>query len=455
MKKLGTLLLTGGILLALASPAYAQRPAETEAVGAGTPALVVAAEEKTGTAALSATNSVVASGNCGEEGNESSLTWTLDDAGTLTISGNGLMGNYGPYYNCIEPWASWRDQIRYVVIEEGVTSIGENAFYFYSNLERIAISTGVTSIGDTAFGESESLTEIHVDAGNSTYCDQDGILFSKDGTEIVCFPAGRKEGRYDIPKGVTSIGRGAFYSCRNLSEITIPNSVTRIEMSAFAGCRGLSEVTIPDSVTSIEWDAFSMCSGLTKITISNSVTNIEMGSFSGCSSLVEITIPDSVTSIGMSAFNSCSRLTKVTIPDSVTSIESGAFYSCDSLADVYYGGTKEQWKAIDSRFNEELTSATIHYNSGSSGGCYVATAVYGSYDCPEVWTLRRYRDYELSQTAAGRAFIRTYYAVSPTIVEHFGEEEWFQDMWRGPLDKMVADLQAKGYESTPYEDIAW
>lgn len=100
-------------------------------------------------------------------------------------------------------------------------------------------------------------------------------------------------------------------------------------------------------------------------------------------------------------------------------------------------------------------SSSSSGSSGGGGGCYVATAVYGSYDCPEVWTLRRYRDYELSQTAAGRAFIRTYYAVSPTIVEHFGEEEWFQDMWRGPLDKMVSNLQAKGYESTPYEDIAW
>lgn len=91
----------------------------------------------------------------------------------------------------------------------------------------------------------------------------------------------------------------------------------------------------------------------------------------------------------------------------------------------------------------------------SGGGCYVATAVYGSYDCPEVWTLRRYRDYELSQTAAGRTFIKTYYAISPTVVKYFGEEEWFQTMWRVPLDKMVADLQAKGYESTPYEDTAW
>ena len=90
-----------------------------------------------------------------------------------------------------------------------------------------------------------------------------------------------------------------------------------------------------------------------------------------------------------------------------------------------------------------------------SGGCYVATAVYGSYDCPEVWTLRRYRDYTLAETWHGRAFIRTYYAISPTLVKWFGHTEWFKKMWQGKLDRMVAKLQANGIESTPYEDKEW
>ena len=87
-----------------------------------------------------------------------------------------------------------------------------------------------------------------------------------------------------------------------------------------------------------------------------------------------------------------------------------------------------------------------------SGACYVATAVYGSYDCPEVWTLRRYRDYELDTTWYGRAFIKAYYAISPTIVKWFGETEWFKKLWKGKLDKMVAKLQEQGYESTRYND---
>lgn len=89
------------------------------------------------------------------------------------------------------------------------------------------------------------------------------------------------------------------------------------------------------------------------------------------------------------------------------------------------------------------------------GGCYVATAVYGSYDCPEVWTLRRYRDYELAETWHGRLFIKAYYAISPTIVKWFGDTAWFKKMWKGKLDRMVSNLQQKGFENTPFEDRKW
>ncbi len=89
------------------------------------------------------------------------------------------------------------------------------------------------------------------------------------------------------------------------------------------------------------------------------------------------------------------------------------------------------------------------------GGCYVATAVYGSYDCPQVWTLRRYRDYDLAETRRGRAFIKTYYAISPTLVKWFGETEWFKKMWRGKLDSLVRKCQKKGYADTPYSDRVW
>lgn len=93
--------------------------------------------------------------------------------------------------------------------------------------------------------------------------------------------------------------------------------------------------------------------------------------------------------------------------------------------------------------------------NATTGGCYVATAVYGSYDCPQVWTLRRYRDDMLAKTWYGRAFIRTYYVVSPTLVKWFGKTDWFRNIWKPKLDRMVIKLNTSGVEDTPYQDKIW
>lgn len=103
----------------------------------------------------------------------------------------------------------------------------------------------------------------------------------------------------------------------------------------------------------------------------------------------------------------------------------------------------------------KILSSHLRRNYTNNGGCYVATAVYGSYDCPQVWTLRRYRDNTLAATWYGRAFIHTYYAISPTLVKWFGHTNWFKSMWRGQLDKMVKSLQKQGIASTPYQDKKW
>ena len=86
-------------------------------------------------------------------------------------------------------------------------------------------------------------------------------------------------------------------------------------------------------------------------------------------------------------------------------------------------------------------------------GCYIATAVYGSYDCPQVWTLRRYRDFSLSRTAPGRLFVKLYYAVSPALVKLFGKQRWFRSLWKKFLDRKVARLNARGFEDSPYKDL--
>lgn len=106
------------------------------------------------------------------------------------------------------------------------------------------------------------------------------------------------------------------------------------------------------------------------------------------------------------------------------------------------------------RYIQELI-AKLPEEEKAIAACYVATAVYGSYDCPQVWTLRRFRDYTLAETWYGRAFIRTYYAISPTLVKWFGHTDWFKKMWKGKLDRMVTSLNASGVADTPYEDKVW
>ena len=184
--------------------------------------------------------------------NEGNLTWKLDADGTLTISGTGAMKNYD--YND-----------------------NPSPVYNNSNVKKVVIEDGVTSIGNSAFNECISLTSI------------------------------------TIPDSVTSIGTYAFSGCRSLTSITIPDSVTSIGAYAFQSCSNLTSITIPDSVTSIGASAFNSCSGLTSITIPDSVTSIGNFAFSYCISLTSITIPDSVTSIGSYAFYNCKNLTTISL----------------------------------------------------------------------------------------------------------------------------------------------
>lgn len=115
--------------------------------------------------------------------------------------------------------------------------------------------------------------------------------------------------------------------------------------------------------------------------------------------------------------------------------------------------TKIEIEYMDGTTEEQEFIATPAEEMKS--GCYVATCVYGSYDCPEVWTLRRFRDHVLARTTIGRAFIKTYYAISPTLVKWFGHTTWFRQMWKGTLDRMVNRLNSDGVENTPYQDQPW
>ncbi len=195
------------------------------------------------------------------------------------------------------------------------------------------IPRGVTTLGDGAFYECFNLRAISVEEANPSFSSVEGILFNKDQTTLIQYPSSRVGTSYTIPDSVTIIGDSAFLNC-GLASVTIPNSVTLIGNSAFLSCYWLTNATLPNSLTIIGDSSFYDCFRLTCVSIPNSLTSIGEEVFLGCYSLTSVTIPNGVTSIGTRAFAGCSALTNVTIASSVTNIGDFAFASCTSLASV-------------------------------------------------------------------------------------------------------------------------
>ena len=245
---------------------------------------------------LCAANISAQTWDCGAQGNNVTATLSGSPGNyTLTISGTGEMANYVDFGYA--PWyASHDTSIKSVIIESGVTTIGNFAFYFCMGLTSITIPDGVTTIGRLAFMYCESLSSI------------------------------------TIPESVTTIGEWAFFGCMGLTSVTIPDGVTTIDYATFSSCTGLTSISIPESVTTIGTWAFASCTGLTSIIIPENVTTFGDGVFAGCTGLTSI--PENLTTIGRGMFNDCTGLTFVTIPEGVTSIGEWAFASCTGLKSV-------------------------------------------------------------------------------------------------------------------------
>ena len=311
------------------------------------------------------------------------------------------------------------------------------------------------------------------------------------------------EEKITIPDSVEIVGERAFEDNERLKEVLLPESVVEIREAAFAYCISLKSITIPKEVKKIEKEAFFHCLSLSDVQILGSDISISEDAFL----LSAFVLPEkyhgysigknelSITSFGTSSNSKQSdnsldlsfsirnksqkTINKILLYVILKNVigEPVRLYK-DQKSDITrlrVLGPVSPGKIANWRwnwYNPGFEKASIHslvvvYSDSSKalfsgeslefekGACYIATAVYGSYNCPQVWTLRRYRDFTLSQTWYGRTFIRLYYAISPILVFLFGKTKWFKKLWKPKLDRMIRELNSKGVLDTPYEDLRW
>ena len=220
-----------------------------------------------------------------------------------------------------------------ISIEDGVTTIDSN-LQFSVNVKKINISRSVTKINTAAFMYCYDLQSIKVDSENGKYMSEKGILYNKDMTRILCYPAGIKDTEFFVPDTVKTIGDFAFYGTKALESINIPDSVTNIGTDAFGECSGLKEVVIPDSVTSMGEAVFYKCTSLEKVKLSVNITSPNPAVFQYCSSLKEVVLPESMKFISFFMFSYCKEITNIVLPDTLTSVLGSAFQNCDNLKNI-------------------------------------------------------------------------------------------------------------------------
>ena len=265
------------------------------------------------------------------------------------------------------------------VIPETVTVIGEESFLQCSSLTSVNIPASVTTINNSAFYNCKGVTGYTVDSANESFKTVDGVIYSKDGKELVQYPIGKAEYSYTVSSGTEKICNGAFgfsslesvslpdtvktisaYAFSDsaaLRTINFPEGLEKIGSNAFLRCNSLKEVVLPSSLTSFD-DAF-VSSGLKKVTLSEGITAVSSNAFKECGSLSEVNLPSSVKNIQFGAFYNCSSLESLTLPASVESIGNNAFYGCDSLVlsvdKDSYAETYAKNNSIEYKYTDEST----------------------------------------------------------------------------------------------------
>ncbi len=304
----------------------------------------------------------VVSGSCGADAN-----YTLDlETGIMCIEGTGVIEG--------DAWWEYQEFIRDVRILEGITSTGWISFsscdhltnlvlpdsleqigYLAVFLEELRIPKNLSMIDPYAFFDC-SIGRFVVDEDNSYFtADERGILFSKDMSTLIKYPAGGSETEYTVPEGVSVISDGAFrYS--SLQKVGLPSTLTMLGMDAFSHSENLSEVKLPYGVEEIDSFAFSGCTALTSITIPESVNIIGAESFANCSSLQEVIIEHGVEYIDRNAFSKCIALQSIIIPGSIRRISNNPFEGCSSLTELIL---EEGMEYIDA----ELLDGTVNVKS--------------------------------------------------------------------------------------------
>ncbi|MDO4493930.1 MAG: leucine-rich repeat protein [Clostridia bacterium] len=330
------------------------------------------------------------SGTCGYDGDN--LTWILTADGKLTVSGTGAMANYPGYGSDEVPWKAFENALTQVVVEDGVTTIGDYAFAGYHRINKISIADSVSEVGTRAFAGCTGLADanglvtvrgvLYGYAGTNT-----NVTISADvrSVDTLAFAYGSVES-VTFAEGTTSIGAQAFQGCADLRTLHLPDSLTILGSQAFEGCTALTELTVPKGVKIVGDWAFARCTALTDVTFAAGATTLGEAMFSGCialknvtlaagtktiapqafegcTALTEIELPAGVATVSGSAFCDCTGLTRVKLPVSLTTIADSAFGSCAALTEVCYAGTEEQWAQVSvGSDNAALTGATVVYN---------------------------------------------------------------------------------------------